>query len=144
MFVRDVMTKKPFTIRNDKRLQAVSALFEWGKFRHVPVVDEHDVLVGVVSLTDVLKASSSELDPAKPAEQRRLELAWVPVSRAMTADVVTVAPDERIAVAASRMLEFKIDCLPVVERGRVVGIVTAFDLLGVVAGQPVGPAHTAR
>ncbi len=141
MRVRDVMTSRPFTIRRDKRLQAVQSMLEWGAFRHVPVVDEHGFLVGVVSQTDVLKASASELDPDTPRAQRCLQLASVAVERVMRGEVVTADPDETVAEAAARMLRLRIHCLPVVELGRVVGIVTARDLLGVVADQPaVDPA----
>jgi len=135
MFVRDVMTKSPFTIRLDKRLQAVHSMLEWGAFRHVPVVDEHNFLVGVVSQTDVLKASASEFDGTTPRVERDQLLAGIPVTRVMQRGVVTAAPDDLVADAAFSMMHHRVNCLPVVERGRVVGIVTAVDLLGVVAGE---------
>lgn len=138
MFVRDVMTSQPFTIRRDKRMRAVQDLMEWGRFRHVPVVDEHGFLAGIVSRTDLLAVSASVLDPTTPRAQREFLLAGVPIERVMRTDVVQVEPDCPVALAARHMREFGVSCLPVVEGGRLVGIVTAFDLLGVLADARVG------
>lgn len=130
MLVADVMTEKPQTIRRDKRMQAVNTIMEFGSFRHVPVVDESGFLVGIVSQTDLLAASASTVDPDTPRAQRNQLLGFVPIEKVMKADVVTVAPDADVAEAASLMREHRISCLPVVKGCRVVGIVTAFDLLG--------------
>ena len=130
MLVRDVMTENPQTIRRDKRMQAVNTIMEFGSYRHVPVVDENDFLVGVVSQTDLLAASASTLDPNTPRAERDLALGFVPVEKVMHTEVVTADPDMSVAEAASLMRSNRINCLPVVRAGHVVGIVTAFDLLG--------------
>ena len=133
MRVSDVMTSRPFTIRHDRRLQAVQSMLEWGAFRHVPVVDDHDFFVGIVSQTDVLRAAASELDPETPKVEREQQLAGIRIDSVMRSDVVTVDPDTPLREAAHRMQQERINCLPVIERGRCVGIVTAYDMLGVVA-----------
>lgn len=139
MRVRDVMTERPITIRRDKRMQAVHTILELGHFRHVPVVDEHGTLVGIVSQTDLLAASASVLDPAVPRAQRDLLLGGIAVERAMQPNVVTIDPDATVMAAARSMRRNRVNCLPVVERGKLVGIVTAFDLLGVVEILEVQP-----
>ena len=60
----------------------------------------------------------------------------MPVERIMTAVVVSVRPDDDIAEAARLMWEHKIGALPVVENGRLVGIVTEIDLLRMLAQNP--------
>lgn len=141
MRVRDLMTERPITIRRDKRMQAVHSILEFGNFRHVPVVDEHGFLVGIVSQTDLLAASASVLDPATPRAQRDLLLAGIAVERAMQTDVVTIDPEATVIAAARSMRQHRVNCLPVVEQGKLVGIVTAFDLLGVVEGLAIQPTH---
>ena len=130
MLVADVMTEKPQTIRRDKRMQAVNTIMEFGSFRHVPVVDENDFLVGIVSQTDLLAASASTVDPDTPRAERNQLLGFVPIHKIMKTEVITVAPDADVAEAADLMLANRINCLPVVKGCHVVGIVTAFDLLG--------------
>lgn len=135
MRVRDLMTPQPQTIRSDKTLRVVQSMLEWGQFRHVPVVDEVGRLVGVVSLTDVLRASASEFDVDAPRAERELRLARVSVRQAMNEPAVAVDPETLVGDAARCMQHYRINCLPVVENERVVGIVTAFDLLGAVSRQ---------
>ena len=70
------------------------------------------------------------------AFQRPLCLAvdqkWRPFRKIMRTDVQTIGPDESVRKAAFQMRELKIGCLPVVENGRLVGILTGFDLVGIV------------
>ena len=74
-----------------------------------------------------MRASVSSL-LTTPTGQRRL-LRTVSVREVATRNVVTIGADEPISRAAALMLERKIGCLPVVERGELVGIVTETDLL---------------
>jgi acetoin utilization protein AcuB len=57
----------------------------------------------------------------------------VPVERVMTAVVISVRPDDDIAEAARQMWEHKIGALPVVDNGRLVGILSEIDLLRVLS-----------
>ncbi|MCA8948112.1 MAG: CBS domain-containing protein [Planctomycetes bacterium] len=123
------MTTNPQTIRRDKRMQAVNTIMEFGHFRHVPVVDENGFLVGILSQTDLLAASASTIDPATPRAERNQLLGFVPVEKIMQTDVVTADPEMDVVEAARLMREKRINCLPVLRAGHVVGIVTAFDLL---------------
>jgi len=133
MRIAEVMTSKPFTIRRDKRLKVVQTIMEWGRFRHLPVVDQYDRLVGIVSQTDVLAASASTFDPETPRAQRELLLAEIPIEKVMQHNVIAADAAEPVAAAAKRMREHRVSCLPVVDKGKLVGIVTAFDLLAVLA-----------
>lgn len=141
MKIAEVMTRNPHTIRRDKRMQVVNTIMEMGNFRHVPVVDEHGALVGIVSQVNVLAVSASILDPATPLVQRNQLLAGIPVEKVMTADVIAVDPETSVKAAARCMREHRINCLPVVDRGRVVGIVTSSDMLRVLEtlAEPAAP-----
>lgn len=129
--VRDYMTSKVFMIHYDKKLIAVQEIMKWAHIRHVPVVDREKRLVGILSHRDLLHASISSMDPISEP-QRRLHLGTVALDQVMKTPVQTIGPDAPVQEAAKRMREGKIGCLPVIEDGHVVGIISEYDLLGIV------------
>jgi CBS domain-containing membrane protein len=131
MLVRDYMTSQVFTVRFDKKLIAVREIMNWAHVRHVPVVNAAGGLVGIISHRDLLHAAISSV-AAAPEIERSRQLGSVPLVQVMKTDVQTIGPDESIRKAASLMRKSKIGCLPVVEDDRLVGIVTEYDLLGIV------------
>jgi acetoin utilization protein AcuB len=99
--------------------------------RHLPsVVDDRGRLVGIGSDRNPTQV------PLTPTHARQAVSTGMPVERIMTAVVVSVRPDDDIAEAARLMSEHKIGALPVVENGRLVGIVTEIDLLRMLAQNP--------
>jgi len=131
MLVRDYMTTKVFSIRFDKKLIAVREIMTWAHVRHVPVVNAEGELVGIISHRDLLSAAISSVSPAPEIERSR-HLAEIPIIKVMRTDVQTIGPDEAVRKAAFQMRKLKIGCLPVIENGRLVGILTGFDLVGIV------------
>jgi CBS domain-containing protein len=75
-----------------------------------------------------------------PAEEQNQFLEGVSISEVMSAPPVFIGPEAPIQDAARAMAEHKIGCLPVVENGKVAGIITETDLLRYFAGLPVDPA----
>lgn len=67
MRVREIMTTKVFTVRNDKQLVAAETIMGRAPVRHVPVVNASGGLVGVISHRDVLAAAISPLWPSRSA-----------------------------------------------------------------------------
>ena len=120
MIVRQWMSA-PAVVALD-RLSAPGALWvmEERKVRRLPVQDEQGRLVGIVTRGDL----QGKLGPF-PTTWRRLKLK---VSDAMTSDPVYVGPDDPLEKVAQIMLERKVSGLPVVERGRIVGIITESDV----------------
>jgi CBS domain-containing protein len=116
MLVRNRMSRPAVTIRQDADFQKALALMQDGKLRRLPVVNDDDQLVGIVVERDLLVAAMRYL-------QSRVEIADV-----MTRNVVTVGPDTDLNEVARTMLERKIGGLPVLEHGRVVGIITESDI----------------
>jgi CBS domain-containing protein len=130
--VRDIMETKLVTISASERLSTVEDIMTLGRVRHMPVV-QGGKLVGVVSERDLLRASLSVLTQHRDAE-RRAFLHVVEISRVMSAPPIVVEPDASIEEAALLMADKKIGCLPVVEAGELVGLVTETDVLRWVAG----------
>jgi acetoin utilization protein AcuB len=126
--VRDFMTKDPVTIRDDDLLRPAVEIVMVRRMRHLPVLDARGRLVGIVTDRDIQKTLPSPLSAAAPEEYEAL-LETTPISRIMTRDVVTVGPDDLAAEAVETLLADRIDGLPVLENGRLVGIFTVRDAL---------------
>ncbi len=126
--VRDVMTPAPFTLRWDATIGAAWKAMKARRIRHIPVLDAGDRLVGILTDRDLRQVV---LDPAIQAELGGAPTATedVMVREVMTWGVITVRPDADLRQAARIMHEQRIGALPVVERDRVVGILTESDLV---------------
>lgn len=125
------MTRSVYTLEATQSLPLAEAMMERLQIRHVPVVDAKGHLVGIVSHRDLLAAKISALAPLTDDERSTLQLA-VPVGRIMHASVRTIESDALAVQAARIMREHHFGCLPVVDGGTLVGIVTEADLLALV------------
>ena len=123
MLVADVMTRRPVTVSPDATVAAALSAMRRGRFRHLPVLAGAE-LVGVVAHGDL------EAPPGAPVEAVE-SLADRPVSEVMSAQPVTVWPDEPVEVAARLLVEQAVGCLPVVAGEELVGILTESDLFSV-------------
>lgn len=90
-------------------------------FRHLPVLDKDGGLVGIVDRTDLRQFLS---EAGSPSVQKRQHF----VEQVMTRDVVTVPPECPLEEAASLMVRHQIGSLPVMDAGRLVGIITETDI----------------
>lgn len=126
--VRDLMTPKPFTIYEDDNLQLAEDMMQWRYIRHIPVIDHEGNLVGLLTHRDLLKASVSALAKFKREEMKRLNL-MISAKDIMQKQVVTVSPEAQIQEAADLMLGNKFGCLPVVKKGKLIGIITEADFV---------------
>ncbi len=132
MLVRECMTKKVFTLSVDKKLLVAQQIMDWAHLRHIPVVDRGKRVVGIVTYHDLLRVSISTIASQVSRVERDQHLSGIPVDKVMSTNVQTISPDATVQAAAKVMREKKIGCLPVVVQGKLVGIVTASDLLRVI------------
>lgn len=126
-YVKDWMSSDPIVITPDTALPEAYKLMKERRVRRLPVVTGSGKLVGIVTLGDVREASPSDATTLSIYELNYL-LAQLSVDRIMTRDVLVVGPDTTIREAARMMLDRKIGGLPVVENGKVVGILTESDI----------------
>jgi CBS domain-containing membrane protein len=127
MVAADLMTPNPLTVSEATSLQAVVESMRVARVRHFPVV-RGERLVGLVSQRDVLAASLSCLADVDASEREAL-LSSIPVSDVMVRDVVSIGPRDRLDDAVDLLLQHKFDCLPILDEGRLVGILTATDFM---------------
>ncbi len=126
--VGDVMTRKIVTVGEQDALENLEEAMLRLRFRHLPVVDRRGKLVGLLSHSDLLHASSSWLSEEE-AEQNAV-IKQLPVGRIMQHEVLTVQPDDPLVEAGKLMWASKIGCLPVVDaEGTLLGIITEADYI---------------
>jgi CBS domain-containing protein len=131
--VADVMTRDVRTLRPNDKLSAADELMQVGRFRHVVVVDDDGEVAGVVSQRDIFfNALAWSLGQGRVGHDKAL--ASIAVKEVMHGSVVTVRPDQPLGEASAAMIERKIGCVPVVDDGRLVGIVTEGDFLALLTG----------
>jgi acetoin utilization protein AcuB len=121
------MKKDLVTITKDERMTVARKILKEKNIRHLPVVDGKK-LIGLVTNMDIRKAEAS---PATSLEIRELHylLDKLTVGEIMTRNVITISPDISIEEATILLHDNKIGCLPVVEDGNLVGIITENDVM---------------
>lgn len=126
--VADLMTKKVFTLRRIDTLRDVRSLMDLVKIRHIPVLDEQGYFLGLVTHRDLLSYAISKLAEVEADLRTEIESS-IMVGDIMQTNVDTVAPDTLLSEAAGILYRKKYGCLPVVEDGKLIGIITESDFL---------------
>jgi len=129
MLVRRKMKTDLVTVPKDERMTVAKKLLKEKNIRHLPVV-EGKKLIGLVTNMDIRRAEAS---PATSLEIRELHylLDKLTVGEIMTRNVITISPEISLEEAAILLHDNKIGCLPVVEDGNLVGILTENDVMEV-------------
>jgi acetoin utilization protein AcuB len=117
------MTRDVVTVRPETSVAQAWGLCGERSIRHLPVVEGSRV-VGIVSDRDL-----RDVSPPRGTPDQENTLGWVRVRDVMTTGVVAAHPLDTIERAASEMYERRIDCLPVVADGELVGIITSSDMM---------------
>ena len=120
------MTRQVVSVQSDHSIHLAVGLMELKHIRHLPVVQGRR-LVGLITHRDLVRAQAALL--SKPFELADDATMSIPVARIMCRNVWTVSPLTRVLEAARIVLDHKFGCLPVVEDGLLVGIVTEVDFL---------------
>jgi CBS domain-containing protein len=138
MRVEDVMATEVWTVRSDIRLKEAAEILTKRRISGLPVVDEENHVVGVLSEGDILfketggprKESFFDRWLALPSADLNEKLAARTVGEAMTAPAVTIGAKRPLAEAANSMIDEDVNRLPVVDDERcLIGIVTRADLV---------------
>ncbi len=128
LLVKDVMSTNLITLTPSDSLKTAREIMQKARIRHLLVQSEQGHFIGVLSQRDVLKATVSFFADVLPIERNQIE-AGIPVSEVMVTEVLTVPPDMPLSQAAELLLAHKFGCLPVLERGRLRGILTESDFV---------------
>ena len=125
--VREIMTGSPVTLKPEDTLDLANDVISLGRIRHIPVVEDGR-LVGLLSERDLIGAAATTIFGLKQKRKSAL-LKTVLIKDVMKKRVISVKPDTPIKDAAHLMADKKIGCVPVVESGALVGLLTTTDIL---------------
>jgi CBS domain-containing membrane protein len=125
--VREIMTGSPVTLKPEDTLDLANDVISLGRIRHMPVVEDGR-LVGLLSERDLIGAAATTIFGLKQKRKSAL-LKTVLIKDVMKKRVISVKPDTPIKDAAHLMADKKIGCVPVVESGTLVGLLTTTDIL---------------
>jgi CBS domain-containing protein len=134
MKVREIMSRPVITVSADTGIKAAASLLAEHGVSALPVVDATGALVGIVSEADLISIETRP-DPRTQATPLAPTAGSSPrtVSEVMTREVLTVSTGSEVSQAARIMLDAGVKRVPVVEGGRVVGVLSRRDLVEVIA-----------
>ena len=130
MLVKERMTRNPITVREDTSLDEALRIMKREKIRRLPILDDADRLVGIVSDRDLLAASPSPATTLSKYEVGYL-VSKITMREIMTREVITVEEDCPLEEVARVMADNKIGGVPVMRGNALVGIITETDLFKV-------------
>jgi acetoin utilization protein AcuB len=126
MYVKDFMTVEPWTIAPDRSIKDAKETMLIHRVRRLPVTVK-GTLVGIITKEDILAASPSVVDFMN-SEEIRDHIEGTTVQSIMAEDPYTVDLNDPIEKAAQIMREKKIGGIPVLEGGKLVGMITETDV----------------
>ena len=116
--VNIIMTKDPIHLSPDNTLGEVHKMFEKSRIHHIPITDDENNLVGLVTTYDLWKMDKT-YDTYKD----------VKIKDVMRTKLAKISPTDKIGTAAELFLDNRFHALPVVDGTKLVGLVTSFDVL---------------
>ncbi len=128
LIVKDLMCHELYTLKTTDTVQQARELMLTQQIRHIPIVNEDNELLGLVSKRDVLAASVSTLADLQESERDEIE-SHIPISKIMIKEVVIAEENTHLFEAARFMLETKQGCLPVMNESKLVGVLTEADFV---------------
>mgnify|MGYP001040936510 FL=1 len=130
MLVKDQMTPNPICGHPETPVAEAQTLMQENNIRHLPILDEDNKLVGLVTQRSLMHAVPDDLSQFSPFVVNYV-LAKLQAKNIMVRDVVTIDPDTTIEEAARIMADKKIGCLPVMQDDELVGIISDSDLFNI-------------
>lgn len=117
MKIKSLMISNPITIKENASIEEAIEVMKSNSIRHLPVVENKNILKGFVTLADLKQGFIPSL------------VADVSLSDLTIKDPITVDPDDDVEIAAQLIYKHKIGGMPVVKEGKLMGIITETDIL---------------
>ncbi len=129
MQISEAMTTEPFVLAASASLRQAVRVMSEADIRHVPIVED-ETLVGLISDRDLRSLMPTFLDRLEQPEQAERMLSQ-PVSNVMSADVISLYPEDDLADAIDLLIDQQIGAIPIVEPGskKLVGMLSYVDAL---------------
>ena len=125
--VNEIMSENVITLKASDSVSSAKELMKNEDIRHLPVVDDNNFPVGIVTQRDIFKAQDSELN----GDNHIINDEQVLLEQIMSRKISYALPDEPLRSAGLKLQKNKYGCLPVMDNDKLVGIITDFDFVGV-------------
>jgi acetoin utilization protein AcuB len=130
MFISKSMTQEVLTIDEHADIAQAQAMMDKHRIRHLPVVEEDNFLIGIVTDRDIRSALPSPYLPVSDSAASTKRLQEIKIKDIMTKNPVSISPSDTIQDALLLIQKIRVGALPVVdEHGRLKGIISVRDLL---------------
>ncbi len=146
MLVNDVMNREVISCAPEESIVDLVKKFMRFNYHTLPVVDKECVVIGIVDYEDIMKVftphnpalekllKSTHLYNINEADIQEIDLpddigTTVSVADIMETDFVTIDSEEELSALRSKMKQYNVERLPVIEEGRLVGFITLFDII---------------
>jgi CBS domain-containing protein len=126
--VEEIMTREPYTLGPDDTLATARQLLAEHHIRHIPIVSADGSLLGVVSQRDVLAAGDTSVLNREGGSSREN---YVALSSIMSSPVQSVDESASLRGTAMHLQKHKVGCVPVLRKGKLVGIITDSDFVAI-------------
>jgi CBS-domain-containing membrane protein len=133
MRARDIMSGPVMAVTPETTVKQAAELLASHGFTALPVLDDADALVGVVSEADLVADRFPAGPDHEPTTRVDSRIPGATVGEVMTSPAISVAAGADVVDVVTLMLDDRVRSVPVVEGARVVGVVTRRDLVGVLA-----------
>lgn len=144
MKAKDIMTSDVVVVKQDATIKDIAEIFLKNRIGGVPVVDDENKIVGIISETDIIQKEKNVnvpsfinilqgyifFDSFKEVEDDIRKIAAYKASDIMSTDVMTVKEDDRVEYVANKMIKKSINRVPVVDDNNYIkGIICRYDLI---------------
>ncbi len=125
--VNEVMSVNVLTMKASDSVSAARKLMNKEDIRHIPVVDDNQYPIGIITQRDILRAQDSELS----GEHHTVDDSQISLEQIMSQKISYARPNEPLRSAGLKLQKHKYGCLPVMENNQLVGIITDYDFVGI-------------
>lgn len=124
MLVKHIMKKNVITLRPEDTISLALKSMKENKIRHIPIVNDHHILIGIITERDVKDASPSIFQL-----ELKENFLTKPIKDVMSTDLITGHPLDFVEEIAAILIDNQIGCLPILQDRKLVGLITETDLL---------------
>lgn len=132
--ISEIMTKNVITLNHKDELETAERLFKKHRIRHIPVVSG-DSIIGILSYTDLLRISFADAIDEDEDTVDTVVYNMFTIEQVMAKNMVSVSSNTTIKEVAEILSKREFHALPVVDNGKLVGIVTTTDLINYLIDQ---------
>jgi acetoin utilization protein AcuB len=126
--ISSIMTSNVISLQPNSSIAEAAEIFKQKRINHIPIVD-NDQLLGIVSKSDYLFFRRGFLNDKNDERIEEIRISNYEVQDIMTQGIATIEPTEKINVALEIFKENLFHAIPIVENGKLKGIVTTFDII---------------